>query len=212
MSLTRSELARAGEVLNQLQLPEVLKVRLQGVDTFPGRRRNAAVGFLSPRDDEGRLMGVAERVKQRFEEEGLLVGEGERELVLHGTVFNTVYASGEGSSRVNIGAKGGGIEGDATSTKNEEEEEDDPWGQNLEQAQLQTRDAAAKNSNKRGKGKWKRKKPIKVDITKLVEACEEKVWLEECLVDRIGIYKMGAKAKDGIKGGGGYEAVFERRF
>lgn len=96
MSLTTPELvSRAASVLETTDLrallgAESLHISLRGLATM-GTPRKASVLYTIPRDATQRLQVFAEGVRQRFVDAGLVVDE-KRELKLHATVLNTVYA------------------------------------------------------------------------------------------------------------------------
>lgn len=64
----------------------------------------------------------------------------------------------------------------------------------------------------RERGK-KDQKPVQaetLDVTDVVEKWKDRVWIEDVELNRVVIYKMGARNRDGVKGGGGYDLITEK--
>jgi hypothetical protein len=74
--------------------PAPLRISLQGLSTM-GSARKSSVLYISPIDATSRLQRFAEAVRQHFVDAGLVVKE-DRDLKLHATVLNTVYARHRG--------------------------------------------------------------------------------------------------------------------
>lgn len=72
---------------------EPIKVELQGL--VPMQDASAStVLYAAPHDNSGRLLGFCQTLRSKFTEERLLVPD-KRELKLHATVVNTIYAKGQ---------------------------------------------------------------------------------------------------------------------
>ncbi|KAA8904794.1 AKAP7 2'5' RNA ligase-like domain-containing protein [Sphaerosporella brunnea] len=73
---------------------EPLRISLQGLKTM-GSAKKASVLYISPVDHTSRLHRFAEAVRQHFVDAGFIVDE-KRDLKLHATILNTVYARRKG--------------------------------------------------------------------------------------------------------------------
>jgi activating signal cointegrator complex subunit 1 len=65
-------------------------------------------------------------------------------------------------------------------------------------------------ARERGKKERRDVQADTLDVTDVVEKWKDRVWVEDMELNRVVIYKMGAKTRDGIKGGAGYEVVTEK--
>ncbi|KAF8252195.1 hypothetical protein K440DRAFT_633430 [Wilcoxina mikolae CBS 423.85] len=132
--------------------PMPFRVSLQGLATM-GPPKKASVLYTLPHDPTNRLLPFADALRKCFVAEGLIQDQN-RELKLHVTLLNTVYAK-----------KGG----------------------------------------RKNKGHQ-----ITLDVQDIVQEFGQRVFVKEVEINRVAICLMGAKDKDGIKGGAGYEEVFEK--
>jgi len=69
-----------------------LEVRLKGLKSMHDPEKTSIL-YSAPSDDTGRLLPFCLRVQQLFKEKDFLV-EADRELKLHATIVNTIYAKG----------------------------------------------------------------------------------------------------------------------
>ncbi|TGZ81270.1 hypothetical protein EX30DRAFT_371624 [Ascodesmis nigricans] len=214
--------------------PPPINLTLTGLSAFP-KPRDARVLYAIPHDPTGRLQRFAEKVRDRFVEEGLMkVEKGREKLVLHATVANTTYAP-----------KGKKAEGDGEEVEEEEvkvkvkvaevrENEDQAQAQvqpqtqpldlslpDLTQEEELSLRAAPENQlpeladppppgEKKPSKKHHRRyhyRPPRFDATQLVEDMREFTFAEQVSVDGIALCRMGAEDKDGVKGGGGYPPI-----
>ncbi|KAK3683642.1 kinase A anchor protein [Podospora appendiculata] len=100
--------ADAGGVARQRKAGErPLRITLKGLHPMQASTpEKAAVLYAAPADDVGTLQAFCERVRGVFVQAGLMMVEGERPLLLHATLVNTVYVKGK--SRAGNGGKGKG--------------------------------------------------------------------------------------------------------
>ncbi|KOS18797.1 Uncharacterized protein ESCO_001018 [Escovopsis weberi] len=77
--------------------PSKLAVSIRGLRSMQPAAK-AAVLYAAPKDAEGILYDFCHRLRKPFRDSGLMVDEG-RPLLLHATLFNTIYARSKGRSR-----------------------------------------------------------------------------------------------------------------
>jgi activating signal cointegrator complex subunit 1 len=70
-----------------------IKVQLRGLMSMQDATATTVL-YAAPDDNSGRLLRFCEAVRARFTEERLLVPD-KRELKLHATIMNTIYAKGQ---------------------------------------------------------------------------------------------------------------------
>ncbi|KAH7075358.1 AKAP7 2'5' RNA ligase-like domain-containing protein [Paraphoma chrysanthemicola] len=198
------------ENLNAAAMPDTdgLTVSLEGLVPMQEATKTSIL-YASPQDATGRLMPFAQALRKRFVEGGWVVDEG-RDLRLHATIINTIYAKS--------GSRGRGGQGKIASNTIRGRE-DRPHTQ-----RPSTEDTAANDSDKddtkidtaAGHGpnaqSW-----LRFDARDLIEEYKDFTWADNVRIDRVQICKMGAKKvwSGGAQGEGDvlderYEVVCEK--
>jgi activating signal cointegrator complex subunit 1 len=138
-----------------------------------------SVLYAEPVDGTQRLGVFAEKVRGEFVREEWVVEEG-RELRLHATVVNTVYAKSKGRGR-----NGDGKSKELQAPKpNPDSKQDDDTGSD---------DAPASNPSKNS-GHGPNGNPwVRFDARTLIDAYKDFTWAKDVGIDRVQICKMGAK-------------------
>ncbi|KAK7977540.1 hypothetical protein PG988_005030 [Apiospora saccharicola] len=77
-----------------LQQPPPLSVTLKGLHSMQPTLSKAAVLYSPPVDPDEILHKFCERIKQTFQQAGIMAEE-DRPLLLHATIVNTIYVKGE---------------------------------------------------------------------------------------------------------------------
>jgi activating signal cointegrator complex subunit 1 len=144
---------------------------------------NTSILYIPPSDPTQRLYPFCLSLQKLFQNEGLLLPDN-RELKLHATIVNTIYAKGRkkragpkrkgshgGEPSPGSGEPGGLVKG------KEDDEEDRSQGH-------------GPHSNA----------PLKFDARRLLEEYKNFVWAEGVVLDRIAICEMGAKKLLGVDG------------
>ena len=172
--------------------PPPLVVRLQGMKPL----RNASsttVVFAEPVDASGRLTRFCNQVRQSFVDADLMVPD--RELLLHATLLNTIYApkgpkhqgdrqQGAGARERHDAAQAG--EAARTEAGSVEEGPETSGGGRLVEA-----------SRPKGKRRFK-SRPVTFDARGLCEKWKDALWAEVTL-ETLAICEMGAKpGEDGM--------------
>jgi activating signal cointegrator complex subunit 1 len=152
-----------------------IKISLTGLSSMHSPT-NTSILYIPPSDPTNRLYPFCLALQKIFQDEGLLLPDS-RELKLHATIVNTIYAKGRkkraGPKRK--GSHGGepspgsGEQGGLVKVK-EDDEEDRSQGH-------------GPHSNA----------PLKFDPRRLLEEYKDFVWAEGIVLDRIAICEMGAK-------------------
>lgn len=158
--------------------------------------------YAEPVDGSGRLLSFAEQLKKRFEERGLMVSD-QRDLRLHATVVNTIYAK-------NGSRKGrGGVNGSEAAVRLQNGSRDTVH-------ESPTEGGPSKEESEQGHGP-NAKSWLRFDARSLIVRYKGFVWAENVKIDRVQICKMGArKTWSGGREGEGevvdeqYEVVAEK--
>jgi activating signal cointegrator complex subunit 1 len=178
------------ENLNADALPHIedLSVDLRGLVAMQSPSKTSVL-YAEPRDTSERLLPFAQALKDQFVKAGFLV-QDERELKLHATVLNTIYAKPKRGGKVRSG-KQGREDVESISQQQEDGREDDEkdWVGNT--PTLPTPSTATVED---GKG-WQR-----FDARVLIDKYQDFVWAEDVRIDRLCICEMGAKKILGSEG------------
>ena len=141
--------------------------------------QNTSILYIPPYDPTQRLYPFCLALQKIFTKEGILLPD-DRDLKLHATIVNTVYAKGRKQQPAL--KEGGRVEGGSSSSSGQSAPEED-------RSRFH-----GPNSNV----------SLKFDSRPLLEAYESFVWAEDVVLDRIAICEMGAKKKkkERVDGGG----------
>ncbi|KAK8133929.1 hypothetical protein PG984_005941 [Apiospora sp. TS-2023a] len=90
-----------------LQQPPPLSVTLKGLHSMQPTLSKATVLYSPPVDPDGILYKFCERIKQTFQQVGIMAEE-DRPLLLHATIVNTIYVKGEKKGQEAEAATGNG--------------------------------------------------------------------------------------------------------
>jgi activating signal cointegrator complex subunit 1 len=147
-----------------------LKISLTGLSSMHSPT-NTSILYIPPSDPTQRLYPFCLALQKLFQNEGLLLPDN-RDLKLHATIVNTIYAKGRRERKKNLtpkkeGSQGGGDPSSASS-----------GGQDDDRSQ-----GHGPHSNA----------PLKFDARRLLEEYKNFVWAEGVVLDRIAICGMGAK-------------------
>ncbi|KAL8802752.1 MAG: hypothetical protein Q9182_003587 [Xanthomendoza sp. 2 TL-2023] len=164
--------------------------------------------YTAPTDDTGRLYPFCQSLKDRFTREGLMTEEN-RELKLHATVLNTIYAGKvypssklvqgqesrfEVTKTKDSGAEGRNVEG---GLKGEQYDGDNiDGGSRGDEAQADNTPAPKHHPQiEKAKKKFKRKKQqvLKFDARDLISRYGEFEWARDVRIEKVAICEMGAK-------------------
>ncbi|KAK3686629.1 hypothetical protein LTR37_019610 [Vermiconidia calcicola] len=139
-----------------------LTVDLKGIESMHDPHKTSIL-YSAPLDASGRLLPFCMALQKQFKDKGFLV-EDNRQLKLHATVVNTIYAKGrKRTPRHSAEQKAG---------------ESSQVGEQADEAQ--------------GHGP-KANAPLKIDATTIIERYKNFVWAENVVLDRVAICEMGAK-------------------
>lgn len=153
-----------------------IKVRLEGLVSMHSPR-STTILYTAPTDETGRLYPFCLALQKLFKDKGLLV-EDTRQLKLHATVVNTIYAKGR-KRPPNRNARQQVPPSSSNATIAEEPTVDGPDGQ----AQADSPQGHGPNANA----------PLRIDATAILEKYKDFTWAKAVVLDRIAICEMGAK-------------------
>lgn len=147
---------------------------------------NTSVLFAAPWNDDVLLYPLCEAICKLFKDAGFVMDDG-RELMLHATVLNTIYAKSEMRNQEPASVSGSSVVvADVTSKE------------------PSTRDWPVVSKPIPSQGRSKGRGSIRVSAVELIEKCEDFVWADEFPLEKLAICKMGAKkitdADDNITG------------
>lgn len=222
----RSLLRDAGAVAEPQQVAddEALCIDLAALVPMQAPHKTSIL-YAEPRDGSQRLRPFSVALRERFVERGLMV-EDKRELRLHATVVNTVYAKkgerqgrGRGKGKTERQARGEGVgvgeQGDDASTTVPMQEAGEQGGVPLDQKGDEARTGSAGEREERAEGHGPDAKSwLRFDARELIEKHSGVLWAEGVRIDRVQICKMGAKkivGEDGEVVDEKYEVVAEKR-
>ena len=156
--------------------PTPLTINLKGLASMHDQPQTSIL-YIPPYDPTQRLYPFCLALQKIFTKEGILLPD-DRDLKLHATIVNTVYAKGRKKPALK---EEGRVEGGSSSSGQSAPEED--------RSQFH-----GPNSNV----------SLKFDSRPLLEAYKSFVWAEDVVLDRIAICEMGAKKKkkERVDGGG----------
>ncbi|KAL8690100.1 MAG: hypothetical protein Q9224_004486 [Gallowayella concinna] len=172
--------------------------------------------YTAPADDTDRLYHFCQSLKDRFTREGFMTEE-KRELKLHATVLNTIYAGKvyprsklvqgqDGRFGVEkaeeVGAEG--REDEAGLTDEQHDGENADGGSQGDEAQVDENNTPAPKQNpqhqKAGKKGKRKKQVLKFDARDLISRYREFEWARDVKIEKVAICEMGAKKMMDEKG------------
>jgi activating signal cointegrator complex subunit 1 len=193
------------ENLNAAALPDTdaLTINLEALTPMQSPSRTSIL-YANPKDPTHRLLSFAAAVKKEFTEKGFMLPE-ERELKLHATIINTIYA------------KSGGHRGRKSSVKetlkhiehkvSPHHHADNDGDGGVGHTQTERSEGHGPEAST-----W-----MRFDARDLIERYKDFTWAEDVRIDRVQMCKMGAKKvwSGGVEGEGEvvdekYEVVCER--
>jgi activating signal cointegrator complex subunit 1 len=171
------------ENLNAAGLPDTdaLTVNLEGLRAMHEPHKTSIL-YAAPKDKTERLVAFAEGVKEGFEQEGWLKKDG-RDLLLHATIINTIYAKDKGRRH----AKPRDVEKKVLPQDERHEASDDNDENNNTSENINDVQARSQGHGPNAKA-W-----IRFDARTLIEQYKDFTWAEDVRIDRVQICKMGAK-------------------
>ncbi|KAK5116371.1 hypothetical protein LTR62_007918 [Meristemomyces frigidus] len=160
----------------QLGRATPLTVDLKGLVSMHDPR-NTSILYTPPHDSTDRLYPFCLAVQKLFKDAGFLV-EDNRELKLHATIVNTIYAKGRSKRPPKRVTR---------------QETADP-SRMTAAVDDRTSALAAGQADERSQGHGPNANaPLKIDATAIVEHYADFVWVKDVVLDRIAICEMGAK-------------------
>ncbi|KAL8769076.1 MAG: hypothetical protein Q9209_004862 [Squamulea sp. 1 TL-2023] len=164
--------------------------------------------YTAPMDTTGRLHPFCQSLKDRFTAADFMAEE-ERELKLHTTVLNTIYAGKGHPSKTLVQGKDGRF-GIAKVDETETENADDGHESGGEHRDKELTDGASfpeaitakpasiepqsqSSEPKRGKKGKRRKQAVKFDARDLIKRYEDFNWARDVRIEKVAICEMGAK-------------------
>lgn len=151
-----------------------LTVDLKGLQSMHAPHKTSIL-YTAPSDASDRLYNFCLALQKVFKERGLLV-EDNRELKLHATIVNTIYAKsrkrpprGKHQQRSSSAA----YQGETSSAAGTEPGDSNDNGSS----------GHGPNANA----------PLKIDATQILEKYRDYVWADNVILDRVAICEMGAK-------------------
>jgi activating signal cointegrator complex subunit 1 len=118
--------------------------------------------YSAPTDDTGRLYPFCHALQKSFKEEGFLLDDN-RELKLHATIVNTIYAKGR--------------------KRPPKRSIPNPTEQSSSAAETQPSQGHGPNADA----------PLKIDASAILEKYKDYIWADNVVLDRVAICEMGAK-------------------
>lgn len=156
---------------NTERAPGPLKVDLKGLESMHAPQKTSIL-YSAPEDGTGRLYPFCLALQKLFKDKGFLV-EDDRQLKLHATIVNTIYAKGRKRPQRSDARQ------QASGTSNNDMTNLGP-------------SAGAEDGKPQGHGP-NANAPLKIDATSLLEQYKGFVWAEGVVLDRVAICEMGAK-------------------
>lgn len=170
-----------------------LTVDLKGLESMHAAHKTSIL-YTAPFDASGRLYPFCLAVQKVFKDKGLLV-EDSRQLKLHATIVNTIYAKGRKKRLPRSKVK-------EQTPKREQAEPTDESMELVAKADatedhevLSTENGAdATDDRSQGHGP-DANAPLKIDARAILEKYKDFVWAKGVVLDRVAICEMGAKKK-----------------
>ena len=145
-----------------------LTVNLQGLQSMHNPNKTSIL-YVAPQDLSGRLYNFCLALQKLFKDKDFLISD-DRQLKLHATVVNTIYAKGKKRPPNQHGDK-----------------------QSVQQSREQSATAGSSTSQAvEGHGPHANA-PLKIDATAILEKYKDFIWAENVVLDRVAICEMGAK-------------------
>ena len=147
-----------------------LTVYLKGLVSMHALEKTSIL-YSAPEDATGRLYPFCVALQKLFKDKGFMV-EDNRELKLHATIVNTIYAKGKARAR----------------RHNLKPSSAEPGGESA------TYGGSADRQDARSQGHGPNANaPLKIDATAILRKYKDFVWAENVVLDRVAICEMGAK-------------------
>ena len=170
---------------------EMLKVSLKGLESMHTPRKTSIL-YIAPSDAAGKLYPVCLALQKMFKDKGFLV-EDNRQLKLHATIVNTIYAKGRkrthqpyNKQRTPEPAASGKTPGEHTDKGQGQGDKTFPTDAGSTEPIGEVQDKSqghGPNANA----------PLKIDATAILEKYKDYVWAKDVVLDRVAICEMGAK-------------------
>ncbi|KAK4555671.1 hypothetical protein LTR86_007424 [Recurvomyces mirabilis] len=192
MSLNKQELDQAMKLLEELDVNELLRgtvggatpsasespvtpltIDLHGLVSMHDPQKTSIL-YSAPQDPTERLYPFCLAVQKLFKDASFLIDEN-RELKLHATIVNTIYAKGRTKRP----------------PKNAQRQQTPEPDQSV-RASVEAPEGPAISDSAAGHGP-EADAPLKINATHLLEQYEDFVWANDVKLDRIAICEMGAK-------------------
>ena len=171
-----NETAGSSSVNQRITPPNVerstapLTVDLKGLVSMHALEKTSIL-YSAPEDATGRLYPFCVALQKLFKDKGFMV-EDNRELKLHATIVNTIYAKGKARAR-RCNLKPNSAEPGGESAK---------YGGSADRQDARSQ-GHGPNANA----------PLKIDATAILRKYKDFVWAENVVLDRVAICEMGAK-------------------
>lgn len=164
-----------------------LEVQLSGVQSMHAAHKTSIL-YIAPTDESNRLYPFCVALQKLFRDKGFLL-EDNRQLKLHATIVNTIYAK---ERRRPTRPSSAVVPSGGTSMSKDDETE-------IDKGQGSGQRSAEQVASSRI-----------IDATSILKAFEDFVWADGVVLDRVAICEMGAKKifdKDGMEIGAEYAEV-----
>ena len=170
-----------------------LMISLQGLVPMHSPHKTSIL-YSAPTDKTGRLYPLCLGLQKLFKDQGFLV-EDTRQLKLHATIVNTIYAKGkkrlhkaEAKQQTPEAPSNDTAAGETIGPPEECQPREVGSGQtNPPEIQGRVRDERPQGHGPNANA------PLKINATAMLEKYKEFVWAEEVVLDRVAICQMGAK-------------------
>lgn len=157
-----------------------LKINLKGLASMHAPQ-NTSILYIDPSDPTERLYPFCLSLQKLFKDESILLPD-DRQLKLHATLVNTIYAKGGKRMPANRNERKNVVETQSSSS-------------------AQGEDPASLQNNDRSQGHGPNANALlKFDARPLLEKFKEFVWAEDVVLDRIAICEMGANKQTDANG------------
>lgn len=153
-----------------------LTVDLRGIESMHPAHKTSIL-YIAPTDSTGRLHSFCLAVQKLFQDKGFLVPDS-RELKLHATIVNTIYAKG----RKRPPKKAAPPRTTTSKPLLSIDDSDAPMGGSDEKQEDRSQ-GHGPNANA----------PLKIDATAILESYKDHCWAKDIVLNRIAICEMGAK-------------------
>ena len=168
-----------------------LRIDLKGLVSMHAPQKTSIL-YTAPADVSERLYPFCLAVQKAFAEAGYMVAD-DRELKLHATIVNTIYAKGRNKRPSRPKQREETPESDGSKDQDRSGES----SAKIENFRAGSKPEADDRSQGHGPNA---NAPLKIDATALLEKFKDFIWAENVVLDRIAICEMGAKKIMDAKG------------